>query len=441
MYPKYNLYLFNIVLFLTHSFGFYSVFNNYNYANQDAEKVLYQFINYMQLYCNENYSFEIQTDILSDLSNNEQIKVTNDLPGLEGEETEINTYLTNLRKYSKTNPINIEYGKNPYLRKCYLNNTVFYGCKISKIIRSNKGTIETNEIIEIIETNEGFKIAGITSDIIKPHDAICEEDIKNSKNTECKLMELAERELKENKKELAISHFEMAKECMLIPSKEFYKFIENSNHDSLYLSGYKIGNELLNEDKYSEALYYYELIKKSNKFISKEFALELNEKISICKIEIQYENLLSNANYFYSLGNYDKALIEFEKSNKIHYKNETKYKIDYCNEKIKAKYNDIIDKEIVIAESLIRDSRYAEGFSILMKYRHSDRLSGYDYFLMAQIVNSPERKTKKEFNLNSKKCCVFAKQFMLNAYNRGYRSEGFEIFWNEHFTQRNRTCE
>ncbi len=405
---------------------------------REGEMLVRQFIERINFYCTENYDYSTQIDIIEENCDDPQIKVTNDIPEMKGEETEINTYLMNLRTYS----VLIEYDKDIKITRCYRGSNSFWGCQVFKTIKSYKGISKCLETIEIIETGKGLRIAGTISDILKPLEFYCENGFSNPDSNSCKLMDLAESELRENKVELAIAHYEQAKTCGGEESKLLASKAKEINLDSIYLSSFKIGNLLFEEGKYNEALTYYRSIMDSYKTISINFLNKVENKINQCRSEIEYYSIIKIADYYFEKGYYDKALSEYSKALNIKTTVDNLSRKKFCEQKVKEQYYRISELEIKKAERLITEfKKFTEGFSILMKYVHSDRLSGYHFFLMAQIVDSPSRKTIQEFNLSSRKRCFLTRQFLLNAHALGYESEGFDVYWNEYLNEKSRTCD
>lgn len=414
-----------------------------NVDPKEGERIVGQFVEFMNYYCTKGYDYGTQVLILSDICSDPQIKVTSDIPEMLGVETEMNTYLMDLKKYSSKGSIIIEYGKDIHVSKCYNGSSSFWGCQISKTIKSYKGSTKCVEIIQLVETNGSYKITGIRSDILISLEATCENTNSNTNSNSCKLMDLAESEMKENKVELAVAHYEQAKDCGDVESKQLASKIKEINFDSIYLSSFNKGILLFEQGKFTEALTYFESIEKAYRTMSSSFSSKLQNRIKQCRLEIDYFSIVKMADYYYEQGYSDKALSEYSRALKIKANDQILFRKNICEQNVQRQYLIKSKREIEEAESLILNSKeFVQGFSKLMKYIHSDLLSGLDYFLMAQIVNSPSNKTKKEFNLyDSRKRCLLTRQYLLNAHAMGYGSDGFNIYWNEYLDEKSRTCE
>lgn len=396
------------------------------------------FISNINEYCQNNYDLEISNSILLELCENQQIDVTSDIPSSSyGLQKTIVRYLQILRDSS----IIIEYSKDFFITKCYLERETIWGCQISKTIKYRKNNIKSLEFIEIVDVNGSYRIASINSDILNPLEVKCENMGNTMNNKSCELMDIAESEFEQNKIELAISHYEQAKECKDDASILLSEMVQKVNLDSIYKSSFQKGNLLFSQGKYEEASVYYQSIKLAYKTIPIDFASNLDKQILKCELEIKHMTIINLADYYYNQGFYDKALIEYTNALSIKHLSSTLSRIDFCKEKIQEFYIRNAQNEINKAERLITKFNFDEGFSILMKYRYSGLLKGIHFFHMAQIANSPSRQTIKEFNLTSRKRCLLTRQFMINAKDLGYRSEGFTIFWNEHLTKTDRSCD
>lgn len=382
-----------------------------------------------------------------DLFKDAQVSVTSDIPTSPGKSLEINFYLMGIDEYKTRqngdNLFKIEFGEDIQVARCSVGKNFFWGCEIRKSIYTARGKTNCIEIIELEETSGGIRIASIHSNVLTSHQYECENTTTaESSLGECKLLDLAKIEYLENNLELSLAHFEEAKSCGGIELDSFSLAFEKVDRDSIYLSSFKKGNQLFEKGKYEEALTYFESIKKNYREISRSFSAELEKKMAECQNLKAYFYEIKQGDFYYESGIYDKALARYSVALSYQYSREIEGKANFCERKIQEGYRKEAEKEIEKARGLIlRRGELDEGFSILYKYSHSGLLSGKDYFLMAQIANTPSRRLRKAYNISHRNRCLLTRQYLLKAYGLGFRSDGFDIFWNEYLNEKDRSCD
>jgi tetratricopeptide (TPR) repeat protein len=399
------------------------------------------YIDNMTRYCAENYNTDTYADLTTDIFFSAQTDMTSDIEGSIGSTMIIGNYLNNLQKKGMI----VTYSKEYTITTCRYGDASLQGCLLTKTIKykGQKTTKTITEFVEIVEKGARYSIGSIHSNIVNPLEVSCTKGQQSIADNTCKLTEQAEKEVKSGDIALAAARYEQAKSCGEVKSPVLEKALKHIDNDSLYREGLKKAGQQLESDRYEEALTLFENIQKAYTNASPETMATIQRQIKTCKDEITFSSLSAEGDFYYNNNYYPLALSSYDKALIIKYDPSISVKRDQANKKIQEAYVAQVDKEIARAEQyILQQEQFDEGFRILMKYRRSDRISGLQYFLMAQIANSPSKTIRQEFKLDDKtNRCRLVRQFMLNAANLGYQSEDYDIFLNEILKRKDRSCE
>jgi hypothetical protein len=408
-----------------------------------AELTGRQYFQYLELCSTAENSLSYRTQIIYDLCEDPQIKVISDLPGSIGENTEINDYLNSLNKIQKNSSFAMSYDENVNVSQCKSGSHYIWTCQAKKTILVKGKSNTYNEVLEIGVINGSYKILSIHSDILRELSISCSQ-VFVSTDEGCKLVELAEAELKDNQIELAVAHLEESKSCGISYDPKMQEIINKVNLDSIYLRSYNKGLALMIEGDFNGALTFFNSIKRSYFSITVEFLTNVNTQIDLCYKEIRYQSDIAQGDFNYNHLNYKKSLDYFNSALLFKSTPSLQAKISDCENKIKSDDQKTMLAALSRIEDLMHTGKLkdqAEAFRIIMKYRYSGNIKPEHYFYAAQVAESPPLTIKTEFNLHGKDQCLLYRQMLLNAHNNGYETAGFNIYWDEYLTQKNRTCD
>ncbi len=407
--------------------------------NGEADIRVNQYINFIQSYCNNGYSEDDFQYLLSQCAD-PSILVDNDIPGVQKSLDELILYLRMLKKYK----IIVQYERDFTIASCKTMNGNKFGCFLKKKVTSKTGVFAYEEFIELTNLENTYKIRSIQSNLF-PASVVginCSEESIYSTSQQ---INMAEENLNSGNVEEAIIQYLEVRPFNQIKSPKLEKKLLTVNLDSIFQKRYEQADLEFQKGNYEEAVSRYESIIRSYSTLSFSFKEKITSKIKECKDQIEYLSSLQLGNLYFSQKDYNNAISAYIKCLLIRPNDSiVKDKLLYCKGSIAEAFNAETRIDVQKAENLILSNKKNNrelGFSILMKYVHSDKINGKQYFLMAQIVDSPSARTSKEFNLNSRKRCLLTHQFMLNAHALGYNSEGFDIYWNEYLTEKSRSCD
>ncbi len=414
-------------------------FNELN--ERQAMMLIDLYIDNMNQYCAENYNSDNYASLIGDIFDSPQTDVSSDIIGSQGTRLIIQRYLDKL----KDSAMQIQYDQNYAISTCKYGSKTLWGCLLTKKLkyRWQSKPIVITEFIEIVENGTAYSIGSIHSNIVNPLEIDCKDDKKTIENNQSKLVALAESEVKNNQVELAALHYEQAKASGSATSPILDKKFKNVNTDSLFLEGIKKGMLIEQQGRYEEALNYFDNIHKTYTHISPTNANLIQAHIKKCKEEIRFEGLVSEGDFHFKNGIYDRSAKSYETALSIKQSNEVVAKRKQCDIKMEEIYIKNMKSEIERGEKLsLTPGKVGQGFALLIKYRYSDRLTGKQYFLMAQTLNSAwaiDKDILRAHRLTKKKDqCRVKREFMLKAQNMGHHSEHFDIMLNETFKNKDR---
>lgn len=432
-----NFYLFSVILL-----QLLSPFRVSSPPDHDEANIrVNQFISFIHEYCSSDYRLDNIQYIIGQCID-PSILVDNDIPGIYKNKDELILYLGSIKKYK----IQIRYDREFSIENCSSQSGKKLGCFVKKTIIADGITKEYNEFIELTVQGNTYKIISIQSNLFPASvDGInCNQkeiDIVPAQVAE------AEKELNTGNEEVAIAQYLEVRPMKTISSPVMEKKIATINLDSVFIKKFGEANSFYASGKFEEALSVYEFIVRCHTTISPEFKGKVTSKIELCNDQLIFESTLQYAHLYFSQGDYENALAEYNKCLAIRPNDvKLKEKISICNRYIAEFSARKALADIQRGENLIDTgdkNNIRTGFSLLMKYVHSGKLNGMQFFKMAQIVDTNRNKyLDKDLNITDQKACVLARHFMLEAKSLdGYDKDDFDYIWKQHFNKHSRSCD
>ncbi len=403
--------------------------------------VVENYIESLYLYCKKydaSHRFHIENQLLADPN----IRIGNDISGLEDRDIQANFYFVDLKKQG----VKVEYRSDFEIRACTIRGTAYTLCLLHKKLHYRNGLKDKfTEVVDLVDLGNGnWRIRTIVSSLFyNLPDFYCGAlgDAAGPDLQGCGVLALAEKEYGRQDFRKALPLYEDALDCtgdsayVLLKVKELRTLVN-------------LPELLADADQYSRmhdhgmALSIYQSILENGSALLDSAALEnVRSQIVAATRWLQRRQLLADAEAYVSARAFTMALPLYREAQALFPDDpDLAAQLADCERQAAWLTETKIRALIKEGNRLIEMGDLAKGFEILLRHRETGLLGTRELFYMAQILDLQPARIKRKFDLSNIDCCILTRQFMIEAKNKGAFSQDFRYLWEAHFNQKSRTC-
>ncbi|MEY3050219.1 MAG: hypothetical protein RLY31_4 [Bacteroidota bacterium] len=407
----------------------------------DPRVIVENYVESIYLYCRKydaTHRFHIENQLLADPN----IRIGNDIDGFVDRNIQANIYFVDLKKQR----VMVEYRSDFDIVTCAVSGKSYTLCLLHKKLHYRNGLKdEFLELVDLVDLGSGnWRIRTIVSSLFyNLSDFYCGV-IPGSDGPDlqgCEVLALAEREAGLEHFAAALSLYGEALTCATDTAYVRRKLIEMKTLADLPTrlaeadQAYRQGDYTTSLDIYRTVAAY------GADQLSPIQADSVRTRIISCTGRLQGRQLLADADDLVLAHAYAKALPLYREARTLlPPDDDLSRKLADCERLANEATEEKVRDTIAAAVRLITMGAVTEGFDILLRHRETGLLGIQELFYMAQILDAQPRPIKRKFDLSNVDCCILARQFMIEAKNKGAFSQDFLYLWEAHFNQRSRTC-